>query len=284
MDLSQGICFEQVSKKYDGRWILKDIEYSFKPGMSTAFVGHNGCGKSTILKLLSGIVVPTKGKVIRPPGSTFSYVPEKFVPLPLTARKYLTYMGKIDGLGEKELKEKIKCLAEDFFIDEMLNFSMTSLSKGTLQKIGVIQALLKKSDFLLLDEPLSGQDEASQGVFVKKINELREQKTTIFMSCHEQWLVDAISDQVFTVLDEKMVPYTNISEKKYILYFEKGKQETKTVDLQIPLQAYGTGFVMCMEEEKAQEIIMNLLLSGYILKGMYDENSKFAQISASNLL
>ena len=93
------------------------------------------------------------------------------------------------------MEEGIKRLGEDFFLSEMLDLSMQSLSKGTLQKISVMQALLAKPDVLLLDEPLSGQDRESQKVFVQKINMLRNAGTTIFMSCHEKKLVKAISEQ-----------------------------------------------------------------------------------------
>lgn len=278
------IGLERLSKKYNEKWIVKELEQSFDKGESIAFVGHNGCGKSTLLKMIAGLVEPTKGKIRRNADLTFAYVPEKFMPVPLSARSYLRNMGKLDGLKGPELEQKITKLSNDFFVEEMLDIPMKSMSKGTLQKIGVIQALLVKKDVLLLDEPLSGQDEASQGVFVSKINELRETKATILMSCHEQWLVDAISDKVMTIENAKLIPYENKQERRYILYVEPENPEpTKRVNRDI-MKAYGTGFVLCVEESCSQKMIKSLISEGFLLRGMYDENSKFAKISASDIL
>lgn len=278
------ICLEGVSKKYNDRWILKDIDYSFHIGTSSALVGHNGCGKSTMLKMIAGLVAPTMGKIHKNNSLSFAYVPEKFMPLSLTARQYLRNMGKLDGLRQGRLEDRITQLAQDFFVEEMLDIPLKSMSKGTLQKIGVIQALLIKKDVLLLDEPLSGHDEKSQGVFVRKINELREQRVTIFMSCHEQWLVDAISDQVMTIQNVKLVPFERTEKKRFILYVEPRNENVKKSAALLFMKPYGSGFVMCIEETQVQGLIMSLISEGWILKGLYDENSKFAKISASDLL
>lgn len=279
------IGLEQLSKKYNDKWIVKELDYSFESGISTAFVGHNGCGKSTLLKIIAGLVEPTEGKVRRNSKLTFAYVPEKFMPVPLSARNYLRSMGKLDGLKRIEADRRIGQLANDFFVEEMLDVPLKSMSKGTLQKIGVIQALLIKRDILLLDEPLSGQDEASQGVFVSKINKLREMNVTIFMSCHEQWLVDALSDQTFTIQNTKLVSVSSANPKKYVIYIELASQKSiQITKYNCPMQKYGQGYVCLIDEEYSQELIMNFLKEGFIIRGMYDENSKFAKISATDIL
>ena len=76
------IGLEHLSKKYNEKWIVKELEQSFEKGESIAFVGHNGCGKSTLLKMIAGLVEPTKGKIRRNADLTFAYVPEKFMPVP----------------------------------------------------------------------------------------------------------------------------------------------------------------------------------------------------------
>ncbi|MDD2958006.1 MAG: ABC transporter ATP-binding protein [Lachnospiraceae bacterium] len=190
--MTDAIMLNGISKKYDSQWVMKEVNQTFSCGRSYGFTGHNGCGKSTLLKILSGLIAPTQGKVICPKKLCFAYVPEKFMPVKLSGRSYLRRLGEIDGIPSKHLEEKIDHLAGEFFMNEMLDIPMRGLSKGTLQKIGVMQALLKETDVLLLDEPLSGQDQESQKVFVNKINELRTKECTIFMSCHETWLLDAL--------------------------------------------------------------------------------------------
>ena len=98
----------------------------------------------------------------------------------------------------------------------MIHIKMKYLSKGTLQKVGVMQALLSKPDVLLLDEPLSGQDIDSQKVFIKKMNELRHDNVTIIMSCHEPDLIERISDTVYCVDKGKIHPVVTEGNVLYL--------------------------------------------------------------------
>lgn len=199
------IKLENISKQYDGRLILDEVSLSVYENQSIAFTGHNGSGKSTILKIMAGLITPSQGKVIHCSKLLFHYVPERFPKTNLTAGQYLKRMGEIDGLSPNEIQQKCAELCRDFFLEDMLGTPMKSLSKGTLQKIGVIQALLRQPDILLLDEPLSGQDVDSQQVFIKKMNELRANNVTILMSCHEPYLIKSISDTLYVMEHGKPV-------------------------------------------------------------------------------
>lgn len=193
------IKLENVSKQYDGRLVLDKVSLSVFENQSVAFTGHNGSGKSTILKIMAGLVNPTQGKVTQRGKLLFHYVPERFPVTNLTAGQYLKRMGEIDRIPRGEFNDRCQKLCRDFFVEEMLRSPMKNLSKGSLQKIGVIQALLKKPQVLLLDEPLSGQDTDSQQIFINKINELRTEGVTILMSCHEPYLIKSISDTVYVM-------------------------------------------------------------------------------------
>lgn len=195
----QIIRLENITKKYHNRPVLDQISQTFDQGNSVAFVGHNGCGKSTLLKCIAGLITPDAGKVVYDKPLLFHYIPEKFPSTVLTAREYLVRMGEISGIRREEVKQSIEVLGKDFFMEELLDTPMNVLSKGTLQKVGVMQALLRRPDVLLLDEPLSGQDEESQKVFIEKINRLRSDEVTVFMSCHEKGLVDAIAEDVYVI-------------------------------------------------------------------------------------
>lgn len=263
------IILNKITKIYNNKCVLNKIDHTFIQGESIAFIGHNGCGKSTLLKIIAGLVKPSFGTVQFKTPPLFHYVPEKFVPSPLTSRVYLTRMGELDGLNTKDIVNKINLLSEDFFLSEMLDIPMNSLSKGTLQKIGVIQALLKEPSILLLDEPLSGQDKESQKVFINKMNELRERKVTILMSCHETKLINAISDQVFTIKDSSLTTYKPNFEKTYTLIFEN-KNSRPLLD---KMTKYGTGYKIQVSENESHRIIIALLNDGWEMKGMYDNEN-----------
>ncbi len=263
------IRFDNVTKKYDGKLVLNQIDKVFYEGQSIAFMGHNGCGKSTLLRILAKLTAPTSGKVTYGRPLLFHYVPERFLPVALTARKYLMQMGAMDGMGKDEVSKRIHTLGNDFFLAELLDIPMKSLSKGTLQKIGVIQALLKKPDVLLLDEPLSGQDIASQKVFIGKVNELREQGTAVFMSCHERKLVEAISEEVYTIENGSLKDYVPEHEKVYTIIVE-GQSHLKMTD---QMTKYGRYYRLKADETTCDQTIARLLQEGFKLRGMYDEEN-----------
>lgn len=253
------IVLDNISMKYNDEYILKNISHSFKTGRSYTFMGHNGGGKSTLLRIISGLTTPTNGKVSYSRPFKFSFVPEKFRPSNLTGRSFLKSMGTIDQIPAGRLNNQIEALAGDFFLDDMLDIPMKNLSKGTLQKISVIQAILCKPDVLLLDEPLSGQDIASQKVFVNKINNLKSHGVTVFMSCHEKWLTKAISDDVYFIKDKHIEPYTFSLSHRYYLLMQKPDASASECKLLV-------------DEDKVQETLEKLWSDGWKLKGMYDEN------------
>jgi len=199
------IRIEGLSKSYNFKTVLDRLDLSIYESQSIAFVGHNGCGKSTLLKLTARLIRPDRGQVVHRKKLLFHYVPEHFPKMNITARQYLTSMGLLDGLTAAEINEKIEELSAELFMADMISKPMKNLSRGTLQKVGVIQALLSKPQLLLLDEPLSGQDMDSQAVFIDKVNELRKQGVTVLMSCHEQHLIERVSDTVYRIENGRIV-------------------------------------------------------------------------------
>lgn len=261
------INLQNVSRKYDGKLVLDKIDKTFMQGQSIAFVGHNGCGKSTLLKIIAKLVTPTSGEVVYNKPLLFHYIPEKFSPVSITARQFLLHMGALDGLGKDEIKGRIESLAKDFFIIELLDTSMRSLSKGTLQKVVVMQALLKSPDVLLLDEPLSGQDSASQKVFISKINQLREQGVTIFMSCHEKRLIEAIAEDVYTIANGRLTEYEYKNEKNYLMILENANQ----LPIMDEMKKYGQYYSLKINHNECDQMLPELIQKGWKLRGLYDE-------------
>ncbi len=270
------IHLQQVSKKYGEKQVLGDITQSFAAGSAIAFVGHNGCGKSTLLKVLSGLVRPTRGTVQYDRALIFHYVPEKFPATYLTAEQYLMHMGMIDGLSQARLSEELWKLAEEFHMAEHLRSRMSTLSKGTLQKVGVIQALLIMPDVLLLDEPLSGQDVDAQRVFVDKVNDLRGRGITLFMSCHEPELVAAITEKAYTIEQGKLLPCDIAVTETYRVLLcreeEDARQQavaelTKMVGGEI--LPYGDGYQIYLTQAECDRHLGRLLAQGWRLRGLY---------------
>ena len=270
------IIVDNIVKKYDKKVVLNNISLNIEQGESIAFTGHNGCGKSTLLKIIAGLVQPTAGMVKYEQSLLFHYVPEHFPKMHLTARQYLYSQGKMDGLENMKLEERIQSLSEDFFFNMMLDTPMKHLSKGSLQKVGVIQALLREPDVLLLDEPLSGQDVKSQQIFIEKINALREKGVVILMSCHEPYLIDAITDHMYC-LDGGILTADNKKDLQrnqwYVLFFENGQHTQIPEQWKGQLQFVEGGCNLRVPEDKCNTVIMEMLQSGWNLRGMWNENN-----------
>ncbi len=264
------IRMENVSKSYDGKTVLFPFNFEIQKGSAIAIVGQNGCGKSTLIKIMAGLIRPTTGKVVYPDGKPFfHYLPEKFYPTSLKVNTYLQRMAEIDGIPKQKRQKRIEELAEEFYVTEFLNVSMKALSKGTLQKIGVMQALLSEPEMILLDEPLSGQDKASKQVFVHKINRLRENGITVILSCHERELTEALTEKQYTIKNGLFQEQHETSEKDYCLLVEK---ENVSITPE-GMEKYGTGFRLLVSEREADGKIMSLLQDGWSLKGMYYERN-----------
>lgn len=250
------LIFENVTKKYDNV-VIDNLNYTFNLQNSVAFVGRNGCGKSTMLKMIAGLMKPTSGKIIYSDKVSIGYVPDKFTPVNMTAKEYIETMCLIDGMKKDNIQKAIKKWSDKFFVTDMLDKNMRVLSKGTLQKIGVIQAVIKHCDILILDEPLTGQDIESQRVFVDTINDLRERGTGIFLSSHEPELVNMITDEAYTIRGGQILKYNKKKADRYIVVYEK---------------AEGRGSEI-VSETQLQKRLMELLQNGMAVKGVYKNDT-----------
>lgn len=265
---------KNVSKSYNGKTVFEDVNLKIEDGTVTTFVGHNGCGKSTMLKVISGLVKKDCGEIIYERKYRIAYVPEKFPSFNMTAVAYLKHMASIDGLFSKsECENRINAMAKDFFLESMLDKPMNNLSKGTLQKIGVMQALLSEPEVLLLDEPLSGQDVDSQEVFVKKIKEIKARGTIILLSAHEPELINSLGDKVLTINDCRLMLYKNKPKTRYIIWMPDDKNLKPGKEM---IKA-GEGFVVCTDDKMLSIEIKRLQKEGWHIGRVY-ENRKNSRI------
>jgi ABC-type multidrug transport system ATPase subunit len=254
------ITLENVTKKYSGKSVIDGVSHTFYKGESIAFYGHNGCGKSTMLKLISGLIPISSGNLKYHKKLRFSYVPEKFVGMEIEMIEYLRSVARMEGVDTATTDKLIK----DFFLESMIHIRMDKLSKGSLQKVGVIQALMAPHDVILLDEPLSGQDAESQKVFIDKMNELRSRGLTIFMSCHEEKLIESFSDKVYTIEQGKLVEIDAPGENIYFVYVKKNPVLTARCDMRIS----GGRYELIAKEPELKATVLGLYEEGWEIVGI----------------
>ena len=184
---------------------LKPIELDVAPGEVFGLLGPNGAGKTTLIKMLLGIVYPTSGSATilgLPIGSTESkenvgYLPESHrYPSYLTGSGVLRYFGRLSGIGNPELKQRVSSLLELVQMDRWRTTRIKKYSKGMMQRTGLAQALINEPGVIFLDEPTDGVDPVGRKEIRDIIAALRDEGRTIFLNSHLLSEVEMVCDRV----------------------------------------------------------------------------------------
>lgn len=178
------------------RQVLRNINFDIKAGEIAIFIGPNGGGKTSLIKMLLGLFQADRGKVKRKAGLKISYVPQKFELnsfLPLQVERLLNFTKSYSH-------EELKIALDEVDCGHLLNAKVEGLSGGELQRILLARAMLSKPDILVLDEALQGVDQAGE----VKLNNLissfsKRNNTAIIMVSHDLHLVMKSTDVVYCI-------------------------------------------------------------------------------------
>ncbi len=166
-------------------WAIRDVSFEVERGESLGIIGHNGAGKSTILKLLSNITTPTQGEIkINGSLSALIEVGSGFHP-ELTGRENVYLNGSILGMRRREIAKKLDSIVEFAGIKSFLDLPVKRYSSGMYVRLGFSIAAHLEPDILLLDEVLAVGDLAFQSKCLQRIEDLRRAGTTIVFISHD---------------------------------------------------------------------------------------------------
>jgi len=186
---------ENLTKKFGDFIAVNAISFEVKKGEIFGFLGANGAGKTTAMKMLIGISKPTSGNaavagfdVYKDPDSikkNIGYMSQKFALYDdLTVKENITFFGGIYGLSRYEIKEKTAKLLEELNLQEISKKLVGSLPLGWKQKISFSVALLHQPKIIFLDEPTGGVDPITRRQFWEMIYKTANEGTTIFVTTH----------------------------------------------------------------------------------------------------
>ncbi len=205
------IDFKAVSKTYNGKVkALDNLNFSVKKGELVGFIGPNGSGKTTTIKLLSGVLVPDSG-TIKVNGfdvkkeplkakASIGYIPDNpDVFLRLKGIEFLNFIGDVYKVPAEDRKKTIEELAERFELTAALNSQILSYSHGMRQKLMVISALLHKPEVWILDEPMTGLDPKSAFELKQMMKEHTRQGNSVFFSTHVLEVAEKLCDKVIII-------------------------------------------------------------------------------------
>jgi ABC-2 type transport system ATP-binding protein len=205
---------QNISKKYGKQLALDNVSFEIPRGEIAGFIGPNGAGKSTTMKIITGYMPPTSGKVMingldiveksLEIKKITGYLPESNpLYVDMYVREYLSFIAGVYGL-RKKAKSLVADIIEQTGLQPESHKKIGSLSKGYRQRVGLAQALIHDPEILILDEPTSGLD-PNQIVEIRNlISELGKEKT-VMLSTHIMQEVEAICDRVIIIDKGKIV-------------------------------------------------------------------------------
>jgi ABC-2 type transport system ATP-binding protein len=212
------LSFSQVSFTYSGDWLqrihaLKAVTLSVPSGASYGYLGANGAGKSTSIKLLLGLLKGHQGDIQlfgRPVGDVqlrrrLGYLPEQpFFYDNLAVGEYLAYLGRLSGMDSAALSAACDRVYQLLDLGDLRTRKLRSFSKGMRQRFALAQAILHTPDLLILDEPFSGLDPLWRARFKEVMDLERKRGATVFFSTHILSDVEDLCDH-YAVIDHGVV-------------------------------------------------------------------------------
>lgn len=216
--MDEAIATRGLSKRYGDTLALDDLDLDVRRGEVFGFLGPNGSGKTTTIRLLLDVLRPTSGSAEvlgldpRTDGVAMrkrvGYLPGDFVvDGRQSPREFLTYLGNLrGGVGPKEFEP----LAERLELN--LDNRIGNLSKGNRQKVGLVQAFMHEPELLILDEPTSGLDPIVAREFLTMVGEARTAGQTVFMSSHVLSEVQQSADRAGIIRKGKLITIDEVDE------------------------------------------------------------------------
>ncbi len=216
------IKIDNLKRAYDDFVAVDDVSFSIEKGEIVGLLGHNGAGKTTIMKMLSGYLEPSAGQIeidglnIATQRSAvqrhIGYLPEALPIYPeMSVADYLDYVAKIKRLTNNEAREEIRRAISATNIKEKLLAPISTLSRGYKQRVGVAQAIIGRPKLLILDEPTNGLDPTQTQQMRELIKEIAVDATVI-LSTHIMQEVDALCDRVLIMRAGKMAIDAKLDE------------------------------------------------------------------------
>lgn len=187
--------YSGLRKRTDEVWALQDLSFEVNQGEALGIVGHNGAGKTTILKLLCGITAPTRGEItIRGRLAALIEVGSGFHP-ELTGRENIYLHGAMLGMRRSEIKRKMESIVEFSGVEKYIDEPVKRYSSGMYVRLGFSVAAHLEPDIVLLDEVLAVGDLAFQAKCLDRIAALRKDGATIVFISHDLASVYRLCDR-----------------------------------------------------------------------------------------
>ena len=204
---SPAVRLTDVTKTFGEHTAVRELDLAVPRGSLYGFIGPNGSGKTTTIRMILHILSPDQGSVevlgqrgSRAANDSIGYLPEeRGLYKKMTVRRLLAYYASLKGMGAQEARRETEAWLERLELQDWIDSKIESLSKGMSQKIQFISTVIAKPDLLILDEPFSGLDPVNLEVVRRAILDLAAGGTTVIFSTHDMTVAEQICDHVFMI-------------------------------------------------------------------------------------
>jgi ABC-2 type transport system ATP-binding protein len=214
-----------LTKRFGDVDAVTDLDLAIPSGVVYGFLGPNGSGKTTTMRMLTTLTRPTSGEafVAGSPITDREAVIDNIGYLPesppvfeeLTARENLRYVASLHDIPRSQADAEIDEYLDRFGLDDAADRRVEGYSKGMRQKLGLVQAIIHEPQVIFLDEPTSGLDPRAARTVKDLIAELADRDVTIFLSTHILSVVDELADRVAVLHDGGLVAEGSPDELKH---------------------------------------------------------------------
>jgi ABC-2 type transport system ATP-binding protein len=211
--MPDAIILRQVTKRFAGVAAVDCLSLAIPAGSIYGFIGPNGSGKTTTLRMIMRILLPDEGQIevlgskdTAAARDRIGYLPEeRGLYKKMTVRRLLRYYGRLKGRDLETLDAAIDDWMRRMELHHLLDRHVETLSKGMSQKVQFVAAVISGPDLLILDEPFSGLDPVNAQVLKDAVLEIRARGTTVVFSTHDMATAERMCDRIFMIFKGRKV-------------------------------------------------------------------------------
>jgi ABC-2 type transport system ATP-binding protein len=207
------IVLDHVTKRFGSHVAVDDLSLEVPAGSVYGFIGPNGSGKTTTIRMILHILLPDRGRIAVFGDPRTDIVRDRIGYLPeerglykkMKVQRLLRYYGRLKGKSLKQLDKNINRWIDQLGLGAWLDKPVEALSKGMAQKVQFIAAVVSEPDLLILDEPFSGLDPVNAEVLKDAVLDVRRAGTTVVFSTHDMAVAERMCDRIFMIYRGKKV-------------------------------------------------------------------------------
>jgi ABC-2 type transport system ATP-binding protein len=205
--MPDAIVLRDITKRFGELTAVSRVSLSVPAGSIYGFIGPNGSGKTTTLRMIMHILLPDEGEIevlgsrdTAAARDQVSYLPEeRGLYKKMTVRRLLRYYARLKGRRQPEIDADIEAWMQRMELPGVLDRAIETLSKGMSQKVQFVSAVIARPALLILDEPFSGLDPVNAQVVKDAVLDLRQRGTTVVFSTHEMSTAERMCDRIFMI-------------------------------------------------------------------------------------